>query len=148
MGVKSVSVFALALILSVLVSMPTINQAATKIVGGSEHWRFGFNYSDWALKNGPFFQNDTLVFMYDPPNATTFPHSVYLLKNSSEYEACNLTEAVVVGNVTDGGGEGFRFVLGQNKSYFFACGERGGIHCNAGLMKFAVEPLNQTSSCA
>lgn len=30
------------------------------IVGGSEGWHFGFNYTDWAFKNGPFYLNDTL----------------------------------------------------------------------------------------
>lgn len=30
------------------------------VVGGSENWHFGFNYTDWAIKNGPFFLNDTL----------------------------------------------------------------------------------------
>lgn len=30
------------------------------VVGGSEHWRFGFNYTDWSIKNGPFYLNDTL----------------------------------------------------------------------------------------
>lgn len=29
-------------------------------VGGSENWHFGFNYSEWALKNGPFYLNDIL----------------------------------------------------------------------------------------
>lgn len=30
------------------------------VVGGSDQWRFGFNYTDWAIKNGPFYLNDTL----------------------------------------------------------------------------------------
>lgn len=30
------------------------------IVGGSANWTFGFNYSVWAFKSGPFFVNDTL----------------------------------------------------------------------------------------
>lgn len=30
------------------------------IVGGSENWHFGYNYTDWAIKNGPFYMNDTL----------------------------------------------------------------------------------------
>lgn len=29
-------------------------------VGGSQNWTFGINYADWALKNGPFYFNDTL----------------------------------------------------------------------------------------
>ncbi|KAK8698951.1 hypothetical protein V6N13_115053 [Hibiscus sabdariffa] len=30
------------------------------IVGGSENWHFGVNYTDWSLKNAPFYLNDTL----------------------------------------------------------------------------------------
>lgn len=30
------------------------------IVGGREHWHFGFNYSAWAAKADPFFENDVL----------------------------------------------------------------------------------------
>jgi len=30
------------------------------VVGGSQNWTFGINYADWALKNGPFYFNDTL----------------------------------------------------------------------------------------
>ena len=32
----------------------------TLVVGGSQNWRFGFNYTDWSIKNAPFFLNDTL----------------------------------------------------------------------------------------
>ncbi|XP_058099964.1 uncharacterized protein LOC131244358 [Magnolia sinica] len=138
---KRAAGFALALILLVLASMPAINQAATKIVGGSDNWRFGFNYSDWAHKNGPFYQNDTLVFKYDPPNSTTFPHSVYLLENNTSYQACELKNATLVANQTQGGGTGFEFVLCEIKDYYFACGERNGTHCSTGLMKFVVRPL-------
>lgn len=30
------------------------------IVGGSDHWRFGFNYSVWAFQNAPIYVNDIL----------------------------------------------------------------------------------------
>jgi hypothetical protein len=40
---------------------PKYRQAPNKIiVGGSEGWRFNFSYTNWALKNGPFYLNDTL----------------------------------------------------------------------------------------
>jgi hypothetical protein len=29
-------------------------------VDGSQNWHFDYNYSDWAIKNGPFYLNDTL----------------------------------------------------------------------------------------
>ncbi|KAJ4716365.1 Plastocyanin-like domain protein [Melia azedarach] len=41
---------------------------ARSLVGGSEPWHFGFNYSDWAFQNAPFYVNDVLVFKYDPPS--------------------------------------------------------------------------------
>lgn len=34
--------------------------AATVVVGGAEGWRYGYNYTDWSLKHGPFYINDTL----------------------------------------------------------------------------------------
>ncbi|CAA2985367.1 CUB and sushi domain-containing 3 [Olea europaea subsp. europaea] len=76
------------------------------IVGGSENWRFGFNYTDWAIKNGPFYLNDTLVFKFDPPNDTTFPHSVYLLPNLWSFQNCDLRRAQKIAHVTQGAGEG------------------------------------------
>jgi hypothetical protein len=41
---------------------PKYRQAAPNkvIVGGSDGWRFNFSYTNWALKNGPFYLNDTL----------------------------------------------------------------------------------------
>jgi len=38
----------------------TEQQPKKIIVGGSQNWHFGYNYSDWAIKNGPFYLNDTL----------------------------------------------------------------------------------------
>ncbi|KZV41155.1 CUB and sushi domain-containing protein 3 [Dorcoceras hygrometricum] len=111
------------------------------VVGGSENWRFGFNYTDWAIKNGPFYLNDTLVFRYDPPNDTTFPHSVYLLPNFWSFRNCDLRRAKKIGEVTAGAGEGFEYVLKRWQPYYFACGERNGFHCNVGMMKFALWPL-------
>ncbi|KAJ4716342.1 Plastocyanin-like domain protein [Melia azedarach] len=120
----------------------TDNNGPSKIVvGGSDHWHFGFNYSDWAFENAPFYVNDALVFKYEPPRNTVFPHSVYLLPNLGSYLKCDLSRAKMVANVTDGGGEGFEFVLKRWKPYYFACGERGGLHCRDGRMKFMVMPL-------
>lgn len=42
-------------------------QARTIVVGGSEGWRFGFNYTDWAIQNSPFYINDKLG-PYQQPN--------------------------------------------------------------------------------
>ena len=82
------------------------------------------------------------VFKYDPPtNDSIIPHSVYLLPNLWSFSTCDLRRATMVANVTQGGGEGFEFVLKKWQPYYFACGERDGYHCNAGQMKFFVMPL-------
>ncbi|KAF5448697.1 hypothetical protein F2P56_029204 [Juglans regia] len=105
------------------------------IVGGSEQWRFNLTYTDWALTNGPFFINDTLVFKYDSR------HSVYLLPDLWSFLNCDLSRAKLVGNVTQGGGKGFEYKLQEWKPHYFACGEHDGIHCNLGQMKFFVMPM-------
>ncbi|GMJ00551.1 hypothetical protein HRI_003724300 [Hibiscus trionum] len=115
----------------------------TFIVGESQNWKFGVNYTDWALKNAAFYFNDTLVFKYDPPSNTTFPHSVSLLPNLRSFRNCDLKKAKMVANQTQGAGNGFHFVLKKKKPYYFVCAERDGFHCNVGLMKFTVAPLHR-----
>ncbi|KAF5448696.1 hypothetical protein F2P56_029203 [Juglans regia] len=109
------------------------------VVGGqTERWRTNLNYTDWALKNGQFYVNDTIVFKYDPPNVTD-QYSVYLLPDMFSFQTCNLKRAKMVANVTQGGGEGFEFVLEVcRQTYYFACGEKD--HCKNGQMKFSVTP--------
>ncbi|XP_052193018.1 uncharacterized protein LOC127801705 [Diospyros lotus] len=111
------------------------------IVGGSKNWQFGFNYTDWALKIGPFYLNDTLVFKYDPPSGSNHPHSVYLLPDFWSFLNCDLKRAKLVADPTQGGGAGFEFTLRRWQPHYFACGERDGVHCNQGMMKFFVMPL-------
>lgn len=42
-------------------NLPNYNQKSRQIiVGGDQKWRFGFNYTNWAIKQGPFYVNDTL----------------------------------------------------------------------------------------
>ncbi|MFS7996750.1 putative Phytocyanin domain, cupredoxin [Helianthus anomalus] len=111
------------------------------IVGGSDNWRFGLNYTEWAMKSSPFFFNDTLVFKFDPPSENNqHPHSVYLLPNLWSFLTCDLRWAKQVAKTTDGGGEGFEFVLNKWRPYYFACGESNGFHCRSG-MKFFAMPL-------
>ncbi|XP_042045476.1 uncharacterized protein LOC121791682 [Salvia splendens] len=128
----------------------------------SQNWRFGFNYTDWSIKNCPLLtvRNELLtllkrsykrrclsttrqttphyltvftgVFKYDQPNDTTFPHSIYLLGDFQSFQNCDLRRAKKIGDVNEGGGDGFRFVLKR---------WHDGIHCKVGLMKFAVWPL-------
>lgn len=48
------------LVLLVMATTMAIAEARTIVVGGSQNWRYGYNYTDWALKNSPFFINDKL----------------------------------------------------------------------------------------
>lgn len=82
------------------------------------------------------------VFNYDPPvDNNSIPHNVYLLQNHESFEKCNLKGAKLLADVTEGGGDGFEFVLKKCKPYYFACGMHEGVHCSLGQMKFVVEPL-------
>ncbi|KAF3964108.1 hypothetical protein ACB098_07G106900 [Castanea mollissima] len=122
---------------------PNNTQTSNRIiVGDSYHWNYGFNYTEWAIKHGPFYLNDTLVFKYDPPTPNTYPHSVYLLPNLQSFIKCDLRNAQKLGNATQGAGEGFEFVLKRPwQPHYFACGEHDGIHCMNGTMKFFVMPI-------
>ncbi|XP_022947106.1 extensin-like isoform X2 [Cucurbita moschata] len=123
--------------------LPTPQNPRKIIVGGSKYWRLGFDYNDWILKNGPFYVNDILVFKYDPPNSSTPPHNVYLLPNMQSLNKCDFRRAKLVANLTQGSGNGFNFVLKQQKAYYFACGEGNGFHCNLGSMKFSITPQSR-----
>ncbi|KAM7251910.1 hypothetical protein ACFE04_023793 [Oxalis oulophora] len=103
------------------------------MVGGTDGWVFGVNYTEWADKNGPFHVNDSLVFKYDQK------HAVYLLKDLKTYESCDFVFARIIGGTGDGGDAGFEFTLENTKVHYFACGESGGMHCSQG-MKFSLKP--------
>ncbi|XP_059635590.1 uncharacterized protein LOC132277758 [Cornus florida] len=133
-------------LLAAAASMLAAGQAATVVVGGSEHWRYGFNYTDWALQHGPFYQNDKLVFKYDPPSGNSPPHTVYLLPSMGSFINCDFRSAQLLANVTQGSGDGFGFVLTNNwRPLYFACGEEDGKNCKEGLMKFFAVPLPRRS---
>ncbi|KAA8528570.1 hypothetical protein F0562_035925 [Nyssa sinensis] len=139
----SFSYAAHGLVLLLTATLLAVSQADTIVVGGSEHWRFGFNYTDWALQHGPFYQNDTLVFKYDPPSDATPPHTVYLLPNLWSFMRCDFSRAQLLANTTQGSGDGFEFVLSNWRPLYFACGEDNGINCKEGMMKFFVVPLRR-----
>ncbi|XP_075652212.1 early nodulin-like protein 4 [Castanea sativa] len=128
-------------ILLLTASLLVVSEANTIVVGGSEGWRFGFNYTDWALRNSPFYINDTLVFKYVPPSDTSFAPSVYLLPDLWSYTTCDFRRAKLLANATQGSGEGFKIVLKQGRPYYFASSGHNGFHCSAGLMKFFAVPL-------
>ncbi|KAK9942191.1 hypothetical protein M0R45_007870 [Rubus argutus] len=96
------------------------------VVGGSENWHYGFNYADWSLKNNSFYVQDTLVCTWLP--------------NLWSFINCDLSQARMVGSPTQGGGNGFEFVLKSWQPYYFACGEHDGLHCKDGMMRFFVFP--------
>eukprot|EP01018_Ginkgo_biloba_P036205 Gb_02270 [translate_table: standard] len=123
----------------VLMNNVVIVNARIVIVGGDQHWHFGVNYTDWALKAAPFHVGDTLVFRYARPNGTIF-HNVYKLHDYSKFKGCDVRGAVLLAHENRGVGLGFPFVLKERKPYYFACGIKNGFHCQVGLMKFSVKP--------
>ncbi|KAH0990367.1 hypothetical protein GBA52_001850 [Prunus armeniaca] len=104
------------ILILVAVSLLALGEAKTVVVGGSQ------------------------VFKYDPPSNTR-AHDVYLLPNLWSYITCDFRRAKLVANATQGGGEGFKFVLNQWGPHYFACGQgANSSHCNQGLMKFFAVP--------
>ncbi|XWS24282.1 hypothetical protein CRYUN_Cryun28dG0087600 [Craigia yunnanensis] len=122
------------LFVAVAASLLAVTQAATVVVGGSENWRFGYNYSGWAANTAPFYFEDTLVFKYQ----NTPAHSVYLLPNLSSYLTCDFSNAELLAKPTQGQGDGFTFVLNQWRVFYFASAESN--DCKDGLMKLVVVP--------
>jgi hypothetical protein len=49
-----------AAVLVLLVFVPEACRAEQFIVGDTARWTWGYNYTDWVVKKGPFFQNDSL----------------------------------------------------------------------------------------
>ncbi|XAR61845.1 hypothetical protein NMG60_11016373 [Bertholletia excelsa] len=128
------------LIVLVAASMLAVaSRADTIVVGGSENWRSGFNYTDWALKHGPFYLNDVLVFKYGAPSDKTPAHNVYLLPNLWSYINCDFSGAKLLAGPTQGGGDGFKYELKMFRPLYFASSDDG--DCEDGLMKFFVVPL-------
>ena len=75
---------------------PNNTQTSNRIiVGDSYHWNFGFNYTNWAIKHGPFYLNDTLgehtllLLLVLSLNfiSTLFNHklSIWILKEHEKY---------------------------------------------------------------
>ncbi|KAI3465392.1 hypothetical protein Pfo_022055 [Paulownia fortunei] len=133
--------YARAIFLLVLASTLAASLADTVVVGGSEGWRFGYNYTDWALKHRFFFINDTLVFKYAPPSSQSRPHSVYLLPNLYSFVTCDFSQGKLLSNPSEADGNGFLYVLNQWRPHYFASGEGNGNDCKEGMMKFFAIPL-------
>ncbi|KAE9586790.1 hypothetical protein Lal_00004646 [Lupinus albus] len=124
----------------VIATMAAERESRTILVGDTEGWRAGTNYTLWAIQNKPFHINDTLVFKYPAPDNSTAPMSVYLLANMWSYTTCEFKEAKLLGNTTKGVGEGFKVELKQKKPYYFASAEGNSYDCIAGLTKFIAIP--------
>ncbi|KAG6425212.1 hypothetical protein SASPL_115638 [Salvia splendens] len=136
---------ALAAVLFLTSFMFGCGSAATVVVGGSEGWRYGYNYTDWALKHGTFYINDTIVFKHVAMNTSneSESHSVYLLPNLYSYVQCDFSRAQLLSNPSQvEESAGFSYQLTQWRPQYFASGEGdGSADCNKGLMKFVAVPL-------
>ncbi|KAG6672223.1 hypothetical protein I3842_16G046700 [Carya illinoinensis] len=128
------------ILLAFVASFWVVSEARTIVVGGSEGWRAGINYTDWALKTSPFYLNDKLVFKYALPSDTSIAPNVYLLPNLLSYRKCNFSSAKLLANETQGSGEGFEFVLNELRPAYFACAAEDGRHCSEERMKFFAIP--------
>ncbi|RDX85194.1 hypothetical protein CR513_33653, partial [Mucuna pruriens] len=116
------------------------DEPRTILVGDSQGWHAGTNYTQWATQNSPFHLNDTLVFKYPPPGNSTVAQSVYLLPNLWSYITCEFRGAKLLGSASEGAGEGFKVDLNQSKPYYFASAEGNAYDCIAGLTKFIAVP--------
>ncbi|OMO74883.1 Plastocyanin-like protein [Corchorus olitorius] len=122
------------LLVAMAASLFAVTQADTVVVGGSENWRYGYNYTEWAADNAPIYFQDTLVFKYKKSPA----HSVYLLPNLYSYLTCDFSKAKLLANSSQGHGDGYAFVINQWRVFYFASAE--GNDCEDGLMKLIVVP--------
>nr|KYP64546.1 hypothetical protein KK1_019146 [Cajanus cajan] len=125
--------------------MAAASEARTLLVGDSQGWRAGTNYTQWAIQNSPFHINDTLVFKYPAAGNSSVAQSVYLLGNMWSYITCEFRGAKLLGTANEGAGEGFKVHLNQHRPYYFASAEGNAYDCIAGLTKFVAVPSNPLS---
>ncbi|KAL4319663.1 hypothetical protein GQ457_18G016600 [Hibiscus cannabinus] len=109
--------------------------ASTTPTGHSKMPPSYFNDTLGRFIHNAKIESFALLIHYDPPSSTNFPHSVYLFPDLLSYLNCNFKRAKMIANPTQGGGNGFKFVLKRWRAYYFACGERDG------GMRFTVVPL-------
>ncbi|BAT77819.1 hypothetical protein VIGAN_02041700 [Vigna angularis var. angularis] len=129
-----------------LSTMAEATKPRTILVGDSQGWRAGTNYTQWAIQNSPFHINDTLVFKYPPPGNSTVTQSVYLLPNLWSYITCEFRGAKLLGNASEGDDEGFKVALNESKPYYFASAEGNSYDCLAGLTKFIAVPSTRSTT--
>ncbi|KAI9107986.1 hypothetical protein K1719_020859 [Acacia pycnantha] len=120
-----------------------MGQGRSIMVGDSQGWRAGTNYTDWVVQNSPFYINDSLVFKYPPPGKLNVsPMNVYLMLDLWSFTTCDFKTAKLVGNPTEGSGEGLMVQLNRRQPYYFASAVGNGYDCIAGLTKFVTTPMN------
>ncbi|CAH2051759.1 unnamed protein product [Thlaspi arvense] len=113
------------------------------VVGGSEGWRKGLDYKEWASKNAPFYIDDVLVFKYDKHAKRR--NNVYLFQDPWSYVNCDIKNGKKIGLTNKGTEESFNITLKKIQPYFFASGEHDGDYCSNHNMKFTVFPVPHRS---
>ncbi|KAJ4889251.1 Cupredoxin superfamily protein [Raphanus sativus] len=109
------------------------------VVGGSDGWKKGLDYKEWASNNAPFYVNDVLVFKLD--KTAKRRNNVYLFQDPWSYMNCDFKNAKKIGLTHKRSGKSFKFTLRKNKPYFFASGEHDGDYCTNHNMKFTLFPV-------
>ncbi|XP_054797288.1 uncharacterized protein LOC129302431 [Prosopis cineraria] len=122
-----------------------MSEGRSIVVGDSQGWRAGTNYTDWAIRNSPFRINDTLVFKYAAPAEGRAAQSVYVMPDLWSFVTCDFKQAKLVGSPTEGSGQGFEVQLSRRQPYYFASADANGYDCIAGLTKFVATPQHPTS---
>uniref|UniRef100_A0A453R496 Phytocyanin domain-containing protein n=1 Tax=Aegilops tauschii subsp. strangulata TaxID=200361 RepID=A0A453R496_AEGTS len=51
---------AVLVLLALVLVVPEACRAERFIVGDAARWTWGYNYTDWVIRKGPFFQDDSL----------------------------------------------------------------------------------------
>jgi hypothetical protein len=54
------ALMAVAVVALLLVLVPEASSAERFVVGDAAQWTWGYNYTDWVVRKGPFFLNDSL----------------------------------------------------------------------------------------
>jgi len=71
---SSAALVGVAVVALLVVLVPETSRAERFVVGDAARWTWGYNYTDWVIKKGPFFQNDTLgtcIYIYRHQYSTT-----------------------------------------------------------------------------
>ncbi|KAF5740711.1 putative Lamin-like protein [Tripterygium wilfordii] len=142
MGLSSKAMLVFVLLAASLAAINGNGEGRTIVVGGSQGWRSSVNYTDWTIRNSPFYINDRLGMIHQVRGTL---QSVYLMQSLSSYGSCDLKGAKLLANPRQGRGEGFTFVVDQWKVHYFASGGGNGKSCEAEMMKFTVVPWPRPS---